>query len=264
MPRVLPGVLAATEHVVVVDNQSDDGTADVSRQTAEKLGLSDKLTVLDYPFAVSRCGLEHLWTPERSVHSLAYFYNWSFAQVATEYSMKWDGDMVLTPEGIAIVRDLGWQLTGDVLVTMPRHPLFVESDSVAYLNRGTSNIEPYVFPMASGYGHVKAFEWEIRLHPEDITRIRLPEGICVELKYLDADEFAHWTAPDSFENPAAGRAASAASGRSSMGLPRGAGASSATSSGSRRPRVCTSSTTSPNAGCLSRSVRCSPVVRGSR
>ncbi len=73
---------------------------------------------------------------------------------------------------------------------MPRHPLFVESDSVAYLDRGTSNIEPYVFPMASGYGHVKAFEWEIRLHPDDITRIRLPEGICVELKYLDADEFA--------------------------------------------------------------------------
>ena len=88
-------------------NQSDDGTADVSRQTAEKLGLSDNLTVLDYPFDVSRCGLDHLWTPERSVHSLAYFYNWSFAQVATEYSMKWDGDMVLTPEGIAIVETSG-------------------------------------------------------------------------------------------------------------------------------------------------------------
>ena len=198
MPRVLPGVLAATERVVVIDNQSTDGTAEVSRETAEGLGEGDRLTVLEYPFDVSRCGLEHLWTPDRSVHSLAYFYNWSFAQVETQYSMKWDGDMVLTPEGIAILRDLGWQLDGDVLVTMPRHPLFVESDSVAYLDRGTANIEPYVFPMAAGYGHVKAFEWELRLHPDDITRMRLPEGLCVELKYLDSDEFAHWTAPDSF------------------------------------------------------------------
>ncbi len=198
MPRVLPGVLAATERVVVIDNQSTDGTAGISRSTAEQVGAADRLEVLEYPFDVSRCGLEHLWTPDRSVHSLAYFYNWSFAQVATQYSMKWDGDMVLTPEGIAILRDLGWQLSGDVLVTMPRHPLFVESDSVAYLDRGTANIEPYVFPMAAGYGHVKAFEWELRLHPENITRMRLPEGLCVELKYLDSDEFAHWTAPDSF------------------------------------------------------------------
>ncbi len=198
MPRVLPGMLLATDRVVVVDNQSDDGTADVARQVAAELGLSDRLVVKDYPFDVSRCGLEHLWTPDRSVHSLAYFYNWSFSHVSTTYSMKWDGDMVLTPEGVAILRDLGWQLDGDVLVTIPRHPLFVESESVAYLDRGTANIEPYVFPMASGYGHVKAFEWELRLHPEDITRLRLPEGLCVELKYLDSDEFAHWTAPDSF------------------------------------------------------------------
>ena len=28
--------------------------------------------------------------------------------------------------------------------------------------------------------------------------IGLPFGLCVELKYLDGDEFAHWTDPDSF------------------------------------------------------------------
>ena len=26
----------------------------------------------------------------------------------------------------------------------------------------------------------------------------LPQGLCVELKWLDGDEFAHWTNPESF------------------------------------------------------------------
>ncbi|MEP6667368.1 MAG: hypothetical protein ABJA81_13045, partial [Nocardioidaceae bacterium] len=198
LPRVLPGVLSATDRVVLVDNQSDDGTAAVAREVADLLGASDRLTVREYPFDVSRCGEEHLWTPDRSVHSLAYFYNWSFSHASTSYSMKWDGDMVLTPEGVAVVRDLGWLLPDNVVVAIPRHGLFVESDNVAYLDRGTANIEKYVFPMAPGYGHVKSFEWELRMHPEDITLVRLPDGLCVELKYLDSDEFSQWTTPGSF------------------------------------------------------------------
>jgi len=27
------------------------------------------------------------------VHSLTYFYNWSFSHVLTPYALKWDGDM---------------------------------------------------------------------------------------------------------------------------------------------------------------------------
>ena len=30
------------------------------------------------------------------------------------------------------------------------------------------------------------------------TKIALPQGLCVELKWLDGDEFAHWTNPESF------------------------------------------------------------------
>ena len=44
----------------------------------------------------------------------------------------------------------------------------------------------------------KAFEWEIRTTPEPVRSIGLPHGLCVELKYLDGDEFAHWTDPESF------------------------------------------------------------------
>ena len=46
------------------------------------------------------------------------------------------------------------------------------------------------------------------------TQSRLPQGLCVELKWLDGDEFAHWTDPESFATSSA-TSASAASGRSS-------------------------------------------------
>ena len=34
--------------------------------------------------------------------------------------------------------------------------------------------------------------------PPGIRRGRLPQGLCVELKYLDSDEFDHWAGLDAF------------------------------------------------------------------
>ena len=85
-----------------------------------------------YPFAVSRAGAEHRDTPADSVHSLTHFYNWSFSHVRTSYSMKWDGDMVLTPEGVATLADLSWQLEDtEAVVVVPRHPLTVVDERTA-------------------------------------------------------------------------------------------------------------------------------------
>ncbi len=199
LPWVLPPLFEAVQHVVIVDNQSTDGTPDVARQVAAWLGAASRLTVTSYPFGVSRCGAEHLGTPELSVHNLAYFYNWSFAHVGTAYSMKWDGDMVLTAEGIATFADLSWQLESvEAVVAMPRHPLFVESDRVAYLDVHMVNVEEYVFPMGEEYRHVKAYEWELRLVPKRAKKLKLPEGLCVELKYLDSNEFEHWSGTELF------------------------------------------------------------------
>ena len=39
-------------------------------------------------------------------------------------------------------------------------------------------------------------EWELPLWDPDIGSIVLPERSCLELKHLDADEFAHWTDTD--------------------------------------------------------------------
>jgi hypothetical protein len=56
--------------------------------------------------------------------------------------------------------------------------------------------------MGPAYVHVKAFEWELRLYPDNVLVVRLPEGSSVELKWLDSDEFAHWTSPEAFADSA--------------------------------------------------------------
>lgn len=194
LPWVLPPMFEAVQHIVLVDNGSDDGTAEVAWRVAEEVGAADRFTLTSYPFQVSRAGTEHLATPPDSVHSLTHFYNWSFSLVRTSYSMKWDGDMVLTREGVATLADLSWQLEdSDAVVAVPRHPVSIESESVAWIDLGFRFLEPWIYPMGPEFTFVKAFEWEVREFPETCERIILPEGLCVELKWLDADEFAHWS-----------------------------------------------------------------------
>ncbi len=193
LPWVLPAIFSAVQHVLLVDNGSTDGTSDVARRVAQECGAGDRLTVLDYPHRVARAGGEHLATPATSVHSLTHFYNWCFSHVRTTYSMKWDGDMVLTPEGAGILRDLSWQLQStETIVAMPRHPLTVVDESTGWLDLSLRFLEPWVYPMGPDYTFVKAFDWELREFPPGVERIVLQQGLCVEVKWLDADEYAHW------------------------------------------------------------------------
>jgi hypothetical protein len=194
LPWVLPPLLRAVQQVVLIDNESTDGTADVARRVAEEVGAAERLAVHHYPFSVARCGEEHLDTPAASVHSLAYFYNWSFSHVRTAYALKWDGDMVLTDAAVTSFRDLAWQLeAADVVVKVPRYGLYVAGDQRAFLDIGMRNCEPWAWPNQPGYRFVKAMEWELPLWGSQVTTITLPDWACLELKYLDADEFDHWS-----------------------------------------------------------------------
>jgi Sulfotransferase family len=197
LPWILPPLFRAVRHVVLVDNASSDGSAEVARQVAEKEDALDRLEVHEYPFQVARCGQEHLDTPANSVHSLAYFYNWSFSHVRTGYAMKWDGDMLLTDDAISTLRDLAWQLeAAEAIVQIPRHSLYVVDDRHAFLDVKMRNCEPWVWPNLPGFSFIKAMEWELTLWPTDFAVVTLPEWSCLELKYLDENEFEHWSSRD--------------------------------------------------------------------
>jgi hypothetical protein len=197
LPWTLPPLLRAVERVVVVDNGSTDDTAGVAARVAEEVGATDRIEVHSYPFSVARCGPEHLSVPAESVHSLAYFYNWSFSLVATTYALKWDADMVLTDTAVRVLQDLAWELEAvETIVKIPRYPLYIADDRRAFLDLGMWNCEPWAWPNRDGYTFVKALEWEQPLWPASTPVLTLPDWSCVELKHLDADEFAHWSATD--------------------------------------------------------------------
>jgi len=182
---------------VLIDNGSTDGTPEIARRVAEECGAAERIEVHSYPFSVARCGEEHLETPPESVHSLVYFYNWSFSHVRTGYALKWDADMVLTDAAGGVLRDLAWQLEADqVVVKIPRYPLYVVDERRAFLDVGMSNTEPWAWPNRPGYSFVKAMEWEQPLWPASLPTLVLPEWSCIELKRLDADEFSHWSHTD--------------------------------------------------------------------
>jgi hypothetical protein len=194
LPFVLPPLLRAVDRVVLIDNGSTDGTVDVARTVAAESGAQDRLEVHHYPFAIARCGAEHLGTSASSVHSLAYFYNWSFARVRTTYALKWDADMVLSDLAVEALRDLAWQLEGrDVVVRVPRQSLYIADDRTGFIDFGLRNNEPWGWPNRPGYSFVKAMEWELPLWGSAALHLTMPEWSCVELKALDADEFAHWS-----------------------------------------------------------------------
>lgn len=201
LPWVMPPLLRAADAVVIVDNGSDDDTPLVAEEIAKAEGAEDKLGLFEYPFRISRCGAEHLATPPDSIHSLTYFYNWSFSHVRTRYNWKWDGDMVLTINGERDFNDLRWQLEGiDAIVQIPRYPVYVESEDVAYLDADMRNREAWLWPNGPECYFSKGAEWEIPVWPATLPFVQLPEWTCFELKWLDADEFQHWTPSENFSD----------------------------------------------------------------
>lgn len=197
LPWVLPGLLRVSDRVVLVDNGSDDGTPEVARSVAAENEASERLDVFHYPFNIARCGPEHLSVPADSVHSLTYFYNWSFSHVRTTHSVKWDGDMVLTEDGERYVRELRWALeVGDTIIQIPRVAVYIESENVAYIDTGHVNLEPWIWPNKPEFHFGKAFEWEILIRPQSVPVMLLPEWSLFELKWLDLDEFTNWSAVD--------------------------------------------------------------------
>lgn len=194
----LRSILPVFDEIVVVDNQSDDGTDAIIRELQETADPSGKIRLFSYPHRLARFGPEHDRTPEDSVHSAVYYTNWSIAQCSLRYVCKWDGDMVLMRnvrdrfrqflDRIQTGRKKCWVLAGQTL--------YRGLDGHFYLAREEINREIEIFPYGEGCRFVKARHWERLRRPRFLGKDEFPPVCFFELKFADEEEFSHWSSRD--------------------------------------------------------------------
>jgi len=194
----LRSILTAFDEIVVVDNESKDKTLDIVRKIKEETDREDKIKIFSYPFKIARCGSEHWNTPENSVHSLVYYYNWALSQCSHRYVCKWDGDMVLREEALEsfkiFLQRIQSQTTKCWIV--PGQTLYRDLAGNYYLAKGEINGEVRVFPYGFNPRYHKAEHWEVLKGERPLDIDRVDAIVFYELKFADEEEFSHWTTTD--------------------------------------------------------------------
>ena len=176
LPWSLPPLLRAVERVVLVDNGSTDGTRRRRpprrrRGRARPTGSRSH----DYPFAVARCGAEHLAHAGRlgpQPRLLLQLVVRARAHRATRSSgtATWCSP---TPRSRAL-RDLAWQLeAAERGASRSRATRSTSADDRARSSTpGCATASRGRGPTGPGYSFVKAIDWELPLWGADVADAR--------------------------------------------------------------------------------------------
>lgn len=194
----LRSILPVFDEIVVVDNASTDDTVAIVRGIQASADIEGKIQLHFYPFELARFGPEHAEMPADSLHSAVYFTNWALSHCTRRYVCKWDGDMVLIGDQRAAFVELvarvrrrpagAWSLAGQTV--------YRALDGTFYSAQGEVNREVEIFPCSYRCMFQKAKHWEQLARPKTMRTHRFEPVCFYELKFLDADEFAHWSTTD--------------------------------------------------------------------
>lgn len=199
---VLLSCLKVFDEIVVVDNNSNDATlAIVSIVRSSSPSFAEKIKVFSYPFDVARCGQENYDCPEDSVHSLAYYYNYSLSLCSFSHIFKWDGDMIIPAHMVDHFLSfknsvLEGGCLSDSTSAMCGVPVgitvFKGHNGRYYLKKDEFEAEPRLFENRSDVRFVKDILWERLFTPFAVSSVRSEQPVFVELKDVGQDEFSHW------------------------------------------------------------------------
>jgi glycosyltransferase involved in cell wall biosynthesis len=192
----LMSLLGIFDEIVIVDNGSTDGTHEIVRAFKEEYDRTVTVARLDYPFSIARCGPEHAATREDSVHSLAYYYNWALSHCTRRYVCKWDADMVVKRQERHAFRAFLEQL--DHLepraVAIPGQTVYKDAGGRCFLSTDGAVRERRLFPFSCDNYYVKVEHFEkIRFSPTLPITVYDGGVVFYELKFVDEDEFSHWS-----------------------------------------------------------------------
>jgi glycosyltransferase involved in cell wall biosynthesis len=191
----LRSILPFFDEIVLVDNGSDDGTADIVRDIIAREDGDRKIRLHSYPHRLARFGPEHDATAETSLHSAVYYSNWALSHCSRRFVCKWDGDMVLNREVRVAFADFlrriqsGWRKRW----TLAGQTVYRGLDGSYYLAIGEVNREVEVFPYGHRCSFTKRRHWEYLTHPITVRKGDFAPVAFYELKFVDADEFDHWS-----------------------------------------------------------------------
>jgi hypothetical protein len=194
----LKSIYQVFDEIVLVDNGSTDGTLEIAREFKTREDKADRIKIYFYPFPIARCGDENNGTPEDSVSSLAYYYNWTLSKCSCRYVCKWDGDMVLRRKARKSLRRLlcqiqtgrsrGWVLYGQTV--------YRDGQGQYYLAKGEINGEIAIFPNRLSTRFRKIDLFELLSSNPPLQEAKLDGVTFYELKFTDEDEFSHWSVSD--------------------------------------------------------------------
>ena len=191
-------IINVFDEVVIIDNNSTDSTLEIVSKLMESEIFKEKIKLFSYPHSIARCGAENSSTPEDSVHSLAYFYNWCLGKCSYSVVCKWDADMLLSSSIkyklflktflSKFVTENEWTLGG-----LPIQTIYIDEENKSYRATNEVNSEIRVFPNSSNVYFRKTPLWEV-LEPLHYMPVMNFDNVCIyEVKDVANNEFANWS-----------------------------------------------------------------------
>jgi len=185
------------DEIIVVDNGSTDKTLEIIKEiSALDHSMEQKIKIYDYPFNVSKCGLENLNTDKNSVKSLAYFYNYALSKCNYEYVMKWDGDMILQKTMIDEMKDFiaNFISSENYLLGIPKGlTVFKGLNGLNYYKKDQYEAEIRIFRNITQNYFEKDILWERFQSNMDSKILQSDKPVYIEYKDLNQNEFSHWS-----------------------------------------------------------------------
>ena len=91
LQKSIESIINFLDEIILVDNQSTDKTKEICLKLQKK--YPDKIKFYEYNFEVYWVwNKKYDITPENSIHSLSYYYNWCLSKTNYQYAIKIDDD----------------------------------------------------------------------------------------------------------------------------------------------------------------------------
>lgn len=103
LEEVIESYLSFVDEIILVDNLSTDKTKEICLKLQKK--YPDKIKFYTYPYEVVPPWKENEKVSENSIHSLTYYYNWSFSKAKYKYVVKVDDDNLFIEEAWKRLRE---------------------------------------------------------------------------------------------------------------------------------------------------------------